>query len=254
MSKKFRNKYRIESTRLQYWDYGSNAAYFVTICTKNRIHYFGDVTETQNFASPPMQNFASPPMQNFVSPQEQNIVPPQMQLSEIGKIADQNWLSIPEHFPFVKLGNHVIMPNHVHGIIIIDKPIVLDSAEVQTQNFASPPMQNFASPPLLGFESPPLQDISSPPLEEFESPPLQNTASPQEQEQKNKFGPQSKNLASIIRGYKASIKKYATINSINFVWQPLYHEHIIRSTQSYQRISNYILNNPMNWKKDTFHK
>ncbi|MBO3099430.1 transposase [Gelidibacter pelagius] len=214
MSKKFRNKYRIDSTRLQYWDYGSNAAYFVTICTKNRIHYFGDVTETQDIVSPPMQ------------------------LSEIGKIADQNWRSIPEHFPFVKLGNHVIMPNHVHGIIIIDKPIGMDSAEVQTQNFASPPLQNFASPP----------------LQKFESPPMQNTASPLEQQQKNKFGPQSKNLASIIRGYKASIKKYATMNSIDFAWQPLYHEHIIRSTQSYQRISNYILNNPMNWKKDTFHK
>lgn len=171
MSKKFRNKYRIESTRLQYWDYGSNAAYFVTICTKNRIHYFGDVTETQNFASPQMQYLVSPPMQDFVSTT--------MQLSEIGTIAHQNWLSIPEHFPFVKLGNHVIMPNHVHGIIIIDKPIAMDSeidmdsAEVQTQNFASPPWQN--------------------------------TASPQEQQQKNKFGPQSKNLASIIRGYKASI-------------------------------------------------
>lgn len=44
------------------------------------------------------------------------------------------------------------------------------------------------------------------------------------------------------------------MNSIDFFWQPLYHEHIIRSTQSYQRISDYILNNPMKWKKDTFNK
>lgn len=104
-----------------------------------------------------------------------------MQLSEIGNIADQNWLLIPKHFPFVKLGNHVIMPNHVHGIIIIDKPIDL----VETQNIASPQQQ---------------------------------------QQQPNKFGPQSKNLASIIRGYKTSIKTYGTINSIDFVWQPLFHE------------------------------
>ncbi|MBJ7882328.1 hypothetical protein [Gelidibacter salicanalis] len=85
MSEKFRNQYRIESTRLKSWDYGSNGAYFITICTKNRIHYFGDVVGSQNIV------------------ETQNIASLQMQLSEIGKIADQNWLSIPEHFPFVKL-------------------------------------------------------------------------------------------------------------------------------------------------------
>ena len=44
-----------------------------------------------------------------------------MNLSEIGKIAHQYWTEIPKHFPFVKLGVHVIMPNHIHGIITIDK-------------------------------------------------------------------------------------------------------------------------------------
>lgn len=59
MTKKFKNKYRIDSTRLQNWDYGWNAAYFVTICTKDRVRYFGEVLEKE------------------------------MQLSEIGKLADQ---------------------------------------------------------------------------------------------------------------------------------------------------------------------
>ena len=44
-----------------------------------------------------------------------------MKLSVIGEIADKYWLEIPEHFPFVKLDAHVVMPNHVHGIVIIDK-------------------------------------------------------------------------------------------------------------------------------------
>jgi putative transposase len=44
-----------------------------------------------------------------------------MYLSEIGMIANQCWVEIPDHYPFVKLGEFVIMPNHVHGIIIIDK-------------------------------------------------------------------------------------------------------------------------------------
>jgi len=45
MSDLLRNKYRIPSTRLQNWDYGSNAAYYVTICTHNREFYFGDVAD-----------------------------------------------------------------------------------------------------------------------------------------------------------------------------------------------------------------
>lgn len=96
---KFQNKYRIPSARLQNWDYGSNAAYFVTICTSDRKCYFGDIVKTQIFASAC-----------------------KVILSEIGLKANEFWLEIPEHFPFVKLDVHVVMPNHVHGIIIIDKP------------------------------------------------------------------------------------------------------------------------------------
>ncbi len=244
MAEKFRNKYRIESTRLQNWDYGNNAAYFVTICTKNRIHYFGDIVETQNIASldAKTQNVVSlyAKTQNITSldADTKNFVSLQMQLSEIGKIANQNWLSIPKYFPFVKLGNHVIMPNHVHGIIIIDKPTEL----VQTQNIASPQQtENIAS------------------LEQE----TQGVASGEKKTQgiaslppsiKNKFGPQSNNLASIIRGYKSSVKTFATINDIDFVWQPLFHEHIIKSDNAFHRISEYILNNPSNWRNDTFNK
>src|SRR5690606_6294128 len=97
--KKYQNKYRISSARAPFWDYGWNAAYFVTICTQNRIRWFGEIVETQNFSTPK-----------------------QIQLSEIGKIAEQCWQEIPGHFPFVKLGAFVIMPDHVHGIVIIDKP------------------------------------------------------------------------------------------------------------------------------------
>ncbi|MCK9328141.1 MAG: hypothetical protein M0P69_21775 [Bacteroidales bacterium] len=89
--KRYKGKYRIESTRLRGWDYGSNGMYFITICTYNREHYFGE------------------------------IITPTMQLSEIGKIAQNYWNQIPKHFPFVQLNEFVVMPNHVHGIIIINK-------------------------------------------------------------------------------------------------------------------------------------
>jgi len=89
---KFRSKYRIPSSRLQKWDYGWNAPYFVTICTTDRNHYFG------------------------------KIINGEMHLSEIGELADKYWHEITNHFPFVHLDAFQVMPDHIHGILIIDKP------------------------------------------------------------------------------------------------------------------------------------
>lgn len=100
MSGKFRNKYLIPSTRLSNWDYSSNGYYFITICTKNKINYFGEIMNNK------------------------------MQLSEIGKIIEQYWLKIPKHFQFVELGEYSIMPNHIHGILIINNFI----SHVETPN------------------------------------------------------------------------------------------------------------------------
>jgi len=91
MADKFKNKYRIPSARLQSWDYGSNGYYFVTICTKKRKHFFGEIEEKK------------------------------MNLNWVGEIALECWIEIPQHFNFVELGRYVVMPNHVHGIIIINK-------------------------------------------------------------------------------------------------------------------------------------
>jgi putative transposase len=91
MSEKYQNKYRIPSARLQNWDYGANGAYFITICTENRVKYFGKIENCQ------------------------------MQLNQLGQLAEQFFSLIPNYFPFVELGNFVVMPNHVHGIFIIDK-------------------------------------------------------------------------------------------------------------------------------------
>lgn len=188
MADLYKNKYRIASTRLPGWDYGWNAAYFVTICTKDREHWFGRIVKMQDLNSQ------------------------QMQLSEMGQIANRCWLEIPEHFPFVKLGNHVVMPNHVHGIIIIDKPDGVHS--VEAQNFAS----------------------------------LQNAHTP-----KNKFGPQSQNLASIVRGFKIGVTKNSRLINQNFAWQSRYHDHIIRNQKSFDNISQYIIDNPLKWKEDRFY-
>ena len=180
MSKNNRDKYRSESTRLKSWDYGWNASYFVTICTKGKVYSFG------------------------------NIVAEEILLSDVGKIAKECWIEIPFHFPFVHLGEFIVMPNHVHGIINIRK------SSVETQNFASLPNQNYRQKTL------------------------------------NKFGPQSKNLGSVVRGFKIGVTKQARSIDQEFSWQPRYHDHIIRDEESYQRISEYIQWNPRNWKTDKY--
>jgi REP element-mobilizing transposase RayT len=98
MSDKFRDKYRIPSNRLPNWDYSNNGYYFITICTKERKHYFGEIINNK------------------------------MQLSNIGEIVQKYWLTIPNHFPFVELDESIIMPNHIHGIIVIRENKCRDGA------------------------------------------------------------------------------------------------------------------------------
>ncbi len=95
---KFRNKYCTKSTRLQSWDYSNSAYYFVTICTKNKEKYFGKIADDK------------------------------MILNKIGKIAEQFWLEIPSHFPFVILDEFILMPNHIHGILVFENNDCRDKA------------------------------------------------------------------------------------------------------------------------------
>jgi REP element-mobilizing transposase RayT len=67
---------------------------------------------------------------------------------------------------------------------------------------------------------------------------------------KNVFGPQSKNLASIVRGYKIGVQKLATVNNIPFSWQPRFYDHVIRNKKSLQNIRQYIASNVEKWLMD----
>jgi len=92
--------------RLKGYNYSRDGWYFVTICAKNREHFFG------------------------------KIVNGEMRLSKIGKTAEKFWQEITAHFPDVKLDEFIIMPNHIHGIIIIENNIV------GNKNFCSLPNRN----------------------------------------------------------------------------------------------------------------
>jgi putative transposase len=191
---KYKNKYRIPSARLQNWDYGQNGAYFITICTHNRQHFFGEVVNNE------------------------------MQLSEMGQFAEKFWLEIPIHFPFVELGNFVVMPNHTHGILIIDKNV--DISHVVVANVET------------------LQcNVST----------TNATANATNKNEKMaNISPKSGTISTIIRSYKSVVSKNARLIHADFGWQPRFHDHIIRDAQSFETIQNYIANNPLNWGKDKF--
>jgi hypothetical protein len=91
MKEKYKNNYKIDSMRNQKWDYSWNGAYFITIVTKKRHPYFGEIQNNK------------------------------MILNELGKLARNHWLQIPKHFPFIKLDRYVIMPDHFHGLLWIEK-------------------------------------------------------------------------------------------------------------------------------------
>ena len=190
---KFKNKYRIPSSRLQTWDYGNNGSYFITICTKNREHFFGEIVDGE------------------------------MQLNDIGKIAEQYWLEISNHFSFIKLGNFVVMPNHTHGILIIGKPDMIDDTGNTVETLQCNVSNNATNP-----------------------------TNPNKNEQMAKISPKSGTISTIVRSYKSVVSKYARQIHADFEWQPRFHDHIIRDARSFETIQNYIANNPRNWQKDKF--
>jgi putative transposase len=185
MDDKYKNKYRIPSSRHQNWDYSSNGAYFITICTKNRMHHFGYIKDGI------------------------------MYHNEIGLLAEKYWAEIPNHFNNVTLGNFQIMPNHTHGILIINN--LLNSGDLGDS-----------------INSEKSQDISK-------------------SIGQLRFQNQGKNtISSMIGSFKSIVTKNAKIINPKFGWQTRFHDHIIRDSASFERIQNYIANNPKNWKEDTF--
>ena len=201
----FKNKYRIEPARLERWCYSWQGDYFVTICTNKQRCYFGGITD--------------------------NV----MHLSELGKIAQQYWRAIPEHFPFVKLDEFVTMPNHIHGIITVGH-------RVETQDVASQEKSGSAGAAKCCNSTSNTMGVFNTQFQNIASQNNKGAAKSCDStsETKGVFKPQSKNIASIIRGYKAGVKKYATISSIGFCWQSLFYDRVIRNEQELERIRLYI--------------
>ncbi|GAB6099399.1 transposase [Halanaerocella petrolearia] len=184
-----KQKYNGKSMRLKNYDYSKSGHYFVTICSSNRNCIFGKINDNK------------------------------IKLNKYGQIADDYWSEIPQHFDNVKLDQHIIMPNHIHGIIIIKNN--------NCRNIKNNDCRDMAC-----------------------HVPTTTTKTTKTR----KFGNRkSGTLSTIIGSYKSAVtKKTNQIRNTpgNSIWQRNYYDRIIRSEDELNRIGTYIRQNPLKWELD----
>ena len=174
------------SIRLPGYDYTQPGAYFITICCHERREIFGE------------------------------IVAGEMQLNTCGRIAYQEWERLPSRFRSLRLGAFVIMPNHVHGILIITDDHAGRGTAASEED--SNPSSTRRAPTREGFGQ-----------------------------------PVPGSIPTILRSYKSAVT--LRVNRLRDgpnhpVWQRNYYEHVIRNDGEHERIHEYILGNPRHWDED----
>ena len=175
------------SIRIPGYDYSQPGAYFITIVAYGRECLFGEI-------------------QNGI-----------MRLSDIGQIADENWHVIPEHFPQVELSAFVVMPNHVHGIVVIREH---------------------------GFDETLQGDETLQIVETLQATSLQD-------HKMAAISPKAGSLSVVIRSYKSAVTKLAGLDGCQeFAWQSRFYDQIIRDEKSFNKIRYYFFDNPVKWELD----
>lgn len=182
-----------KTPRAHWWDYAFASAYFITICTQNREYLFGQIIKNK------------------------------MNLSPAGEWAKRCWCEIPNHAKNVELGAYVVMPDHIHGILILHS----------TDSNIADVMKG-----LTREEKDAMHDNER----------TTHALSLQPYFAGKRFRNLGKNtVSSIIGGYKSAVSKHANREGIEMNWQSRFHDHIIRDNEEFQRIENYIKSNIINW-------
>jgi putative transposase len=182
------DKHHRHTIRLPGYDYTSAGMYFITICTHQRECLLGEIVKGE------------------------------MRLDELGQVVRSHWLKLPQYHAHLQLDAFVVMPNHIHGILVLVDRVVGAG----------------------------LADNSARPVELITKPAPTEASAP-----KNHHG-----IPEIIRGFKTfSARRINQKRNIQGspVWQRNYYEHIIRNEESLHRIRQYIHHNPLSWQQDQLH-
>ncbi len=169
------------SVRLESWDYSWPWWYFATVVVKNRRCLFGEIIDDK------------------------------MHLNETGKIIEEEWLKTPSIRPNVELDAYVIMPNHLHGIIIIGEAVGATRRVAQKK------------PIRATLQVAPTQTLVSGSLGAIIG----------------QFKSKAAKRINALQGTQGI-----------HLWQRNYHDHIIRDEGDLHRTRTYIVNNPLQWALD----
>ncbi|PIV63124.1 MAG: hypothetical protein COS14_00925 [Bacteroidetes bacterium CG02_land_8_20_14_3_00_31_25] len=218
------NIHHRRSIRLKGYDYSQAGAYFITICCKDRKCRFGKIVVGASV----------------------------MELNECGQIAYDEWLKLSERFSNFELDVFQIMPNHMHGIIVLNDIVgatlaVVQNAVVQNAVVQNAVVQNAVAQDAV-VQNAVAQNVPNGIIA------LNDVGATA------RVAPTTTNatIGDIVGAYKSLVANgcldiYKTKNeTMGKLWQRNYYEHIIRNEQSYQTISDYIINNPAKWKDDKF--
>jgi putative transposase len=185
---KQRSQHR-RSIRLQDYDYTQAGAYFVTIVTQNRACLFGDILAGRS------------------------------QLNDAGEMVQVAWEELSKNYPGVETDHFVVMPNHIHGVIVLVETgsCACPESGGQPQGVA-PTKLRFANAGVTRSLS--LPDV----LHRFKTLTTQR--------------------------YARGVKEDGWVRFNRRLWQRNYFEHVIRDENALNRIRQYILDNPMRWEFD----
>ena len=264
------------------YNYSNDGVYFITICTKDQENLFGRIISNDRSLniSQAVREADLRPLRGSETEQQFDFNP-----SEIGKLVQQTWNDIPKHFPQVILDDFVLMPNHIHGILIlnsdlINKPeMVLRNAGVDAPAVNAEQMEKIISERRqLDLNSEPcftlnrygqmetINDLNSEPpvtgrYAQMETTNNLNSEPPVAQavgdaDLRPLRGPDKDRtkmlLSKVVHGFKSTVTRIVRkqFEYHKPIWQRSFHDRIVRNLDEHERICEYIANNPMNWKKD----
>ncbi len=176
-------KHHRRSIRLKGYDYTQPGAYYITLCTKARQCLFGDVVKGE------------------------------MRLNSLGYIAFTCWQAIPNHFPHVELDAFVVMPNHLHGILVISDTLI------RARHCRAPTIKQNHIPQIEQFGKPVPGSIPTV-------------------------------IRSYKGAVTRRINLICNTKGTSLIWQSNLYEHINRIEESLHNIRQYIRENPWRWADD----
>jgi len=215
-------KHQRKSIRLSEYDYSFPNWYYITICTHERRNLFGKINKDKII------------------------------LNEFGNVVEEEWMRTKEIRKYVDLDYYVIMPNHLHGIIIIEQSIENGRGELNSP--AKDKSGRIQYAPTNKFKSPSktIDDVGA----------TRRVAQNNDDRAIQRIAPTKQtlipnSLGSIIGQFKSKVTKRLreiSGNSDLKIWQRNYYEHIIRNEIDLQNIRKYITLNPLKWGNDEYYK